>query len=65
MVHRPVFKVPPPHPLFFTPIHNVKIDRQNVWFTVTPIRHNKLAKMSKSLTEDLPELKGKLITNKT
>lgn len=65
MAHRPVFKVPPPHPLFLTPIHNVKTDRQNVWFMVTPVGHNKLAKISKRLTEDLPELKDKSITNKT
>lgn len=65
MAHMPVFKVAPPHPLFLTPIHNVKTDRQNVWFMVTPVGHNKLAKISKMLTEDLHELKDKSITNKT
>jgi len=65
MAYRPIFKVPPPPPLFLTLIYNVKIDRQNIWFMVTPVGHNKLAKISKRSTEDLLELKGKSITNKT
>jgi len=52
------------HPFFLTPkVKEFNVIEQ-VWFMKTNVGKNTLGKLSKKLTNDIPTLKGKQITNK-
>jgi len=66
MLHQPTFDdAPLLHPLFLMPkVKSFNIVEQ-VWFMKTLVGKNILRQLSKKLTNDIPTLKGKRITNNT
>ncbi len=66
MLHQPTFDdAPLPHPLFLMPKAKSFNIVEQVWFMKTLVGKNILKQLNKKLTNDIPTLKGKRITNKT